>query len=56
MHTFEAKGACCVVYPKPSVAALLQVHKFKEYTQRDRKDAMTIDAQMKRLLRLQGKP
>ena len=38
-------SACCL---------LLQVHKFKEYTQRDRKDAMTIDAQMKRLLRLQG--
>lgn len=31
-----------------------KVQKFKEYTQRDRKDAMTIDAQMKRLLRLQA--
>ena len=31
-----------------------KVQKFKEYTQRDRKDATTIDAQMKRLLRLQA--
>ena len=30
-----------------------KVQKFQEYTQRDRKDAMTIDAQMKRLLRQQ---
>ncbi|EKX35168.1 hypothetical protein GUITHDRAFT_80038, partial [Guillardia theta CCMP2712] len=30
-----------------------QVQKFKEYTERDRKAAMTIDTQMKRLLRLQ---
>jgi hypothetical protein len=29
------------------------VQKFKDYTDRDRKDAQTIDAQMKRLLRLQ---
>lgn len=30
-----------------------KVKKFKEYTNRDRKDAQTIDSQMKRLLRLQ---
>jgi len=30
-----------------------KVQKFKEYTERDRKAAMTIDTQMKRLLRLQ---
>ena len=30
-----------------------KVQKFKEYTQRDRLDAMTIDGQMKKLLRLQ---
>ena len=31
-----------------------KVQKFKDYTDRDRKDAQTIDAQMKRLLRLQA--